>query len=99
MLIISRQQVEDLLDKLGDKARLGESRDEMEKMLEIKSALLWRTTDGIQPCCGSFCSIRGSLDAEVRVLEETLAAVDRDDVPRASSLLKDYIDYMELLER
>lgn len=99
MLIISREQVEGLLDRLGDRARLGESRGELEKMLEIKSALLWKTTDGMQPCCGSFCSIKNSLDAEVKVLEEALAAFDRDDISRASSLLKDYIDYMELLER
>jgi len=53
VLIISRQQVENLIEKLADPARLDESRDELEKMLEIKSAMLSRAADGIQPCSGT----------------------------------------------
>ena len=99
MLIISRNQVEDLIDKLTDPARFDESRDELEKMLEIKSALLSRAADGIQPCCGTFCEIRTCLDSEVQVLQEALEALDKKDSDRASALLRDYIKYMELLEQ
>ena len=99
MLIISRNQVEDLIDKLADPARFDESRDELEKMLEIKSALLSRAADGIQPCCGTFCEIRTCLDSEVQVLQEALEALDKKDSDRASALLRDYIKYMELLEQ
>ena len=99
MLIISRNQVEDLIDKLADPARFDESRDELEKMLEIKSALLSRAADGIQPCCGTFCEIRTCLDSEVQVLQEVLEALDKKDSDRASALLRDYIKYMELLEQ
>jgi hypothetical protein len=98
VLIISKQQVENLIDRLSDPARFDESHDELEKMLEIKSALLWRAADGIQPCCGTFCEIRTCLDSEVQVLQEALAALDKHDIPKASSLLKDYIKYLELLE-
>jgi len=34
VLIISRQQVENLIAKLADPAKLGESRGELEKLLE-----------------------------------------------------------------
>jgi hypothetical protein len=98
VLIISRQQVEKLIEKLADPARFDESRDELEKMLEIKSALLSRAADGIQPCCGTFCEIRTCLDSEVQVLQEALDALNQKDIDRASSLLKDYIKYLELLE-
>ena len=96
--MISKQQVENLIDKLGDPARFDDSRAELEKMLEIKSALLWRA-GGFQPCCGSLEGVRICLDSEVQVLEEALGALGNHDIPRASSLLKDYIKYLELTER
>jgi hypothetical protein len=99
MLIISKQQVERLIEKLNDPAKFDESRAELEKMLEIKSALLWRAADGIQPCCGTFCEIKTCLDSEVQVLQEALEALDKRDIEKASSLLGDYIKYMELLEQ
>jgi len=98
LLIISRQQVENLIDKLADPARFDESRAELEKMLEIKSALLSRAADGIQPCCGTFCEIRTCLDSEVQVLQEALDALNKKDIDKTSALLRDYIKYMELLE-
>jgi len=98
VLIISKQQVENLIDKLGDPARFDESRGELEKMLEIKSSLLWRA-GGPRSCCGSLEGVRICLDSEVQVLEEALGALDKHDIPRASSLLKDYIKYLELLEQ
>jgi hypothetical protein len=99
ILIISRQQVEKLIEKLNDPAKFDELRAELEKMLEIKSALLWRAADGIQPCCGTFCEIRTCLDSEVQILQEALEALDKKDTEKASALLRDYIKYMELLEQ
>jgi hypothetical protein len=99
MLIISKGQVEKLIEKLADPAKFDESRAELEKMLEIKSALLWRAADGIQPCCGTFCEIRTCLDSEVQVLQEALDALNKKDIDKTTSLLKDYIKYLELLEQ
>jgi hypothetical protein len=98
VLVISEQQVENLIDKLNDPAKLDESRDEVKKMLEIKSALLWRA-GGPRSCCGSLEEIKVCLDSEVEILEEVLDALDKDDIPRASSLLRDYTKYLELLEQ
>ena len=98
MLIISRQQVENLIAKLGDPARLDESRAEIEKMLKIQSSLLWRAGGG-RSCCGSLEGVGVCIDSEVQVLEEALDALNKEDIDKASSLLRDYIKYMELLEQ
>ena len=94
MLIISRQQVEELIHRLSDPAKFDECRDEVQKMLEIKSALLWRA-EGPQPCCGSFGEIKVCLTSEVQILEEVLDALDKGNISQASSLLKEYTDYLE----
>jgi hypothetical protein len=92
MLIISRQQVEELIRKLNDPAKLDESREEIKRMLEIKSALLWKAEPGT--CCGSLEEIRTCLASEVQILEETLAALDKGNIPQASSLLTEYTKYL-----
>ena len=97
MLIISEEQVKNLIAKLSDPAKLDECRDEVKKMLEIKSALLWRA-GGSQSCCGSLEGIQVCLDSEVRILEEVLDALDKRDIPRASSLLEGYTKQLGLLE-
>ena len=97
MLIISKEQVGSLIAQLNDPAKFDESRREVEKMLEIKSTLLWRA-DGSQSCCGSLEGIQVCLDSEVRILEEVLDALDKHDIPKASSLLEDYTRYLGLLE-
>ncbi|GAI29838.1 unnamed protein product, partial [marine sediment metagenome] len=43
--------------------------------------------------------IRTCLDSEVQVLQEALGALDKHDITKASSLLKDYIKYLGLLEQ
>ena len=95
MLIISKEQVENLIQRLSDPAKFDECRDEVKKMLEIKSALLWRA-DGMQSCCGSFDKIKVCLSSEVQILEDALDALDKGNIPRASSLLQEYTGYLEL---
>ena len=94
MLIISKEQVENLIHKLTDPAKLDECRDEVERMLEIKSALLWRA-DGPQPCCGSFGEIKTCLASEVQILQDVLNALDEGNISQASSLLTEYTSYLE----
>jgi hypothetical protein len=94
VLIISRKQVEELIKKLTDSARLDECRDEVKRMLEIKSALLCRA-EGSQPCCGSYEEIKTCLNSEVQILQETLQALDKGNIPQAVSLLTEYLGYIE----
>jgi hypothetical protein len=93
VLVISKEQVESLTHRLDEPTKLKQCRDEVEKMLEIKSTLLWRA-EGLQPCCGSFGQIKTCLASEVQILEEVLDALDKHDIPRASSLLRDYTQYL-----
>jgi hypothetical protein len=94
MLIISKEQVAKLIQKLADPAKLDECRDEVKKMLEIKSTLLWRA-EGSQPCCGSFEGIKTCLTSEAQILQDVLDALDEGDISRASSLLNEYTCYLE----
>ena len=96
MLIISKRQVENLIHKLDDPTKLKHCRGEVEKMLEIKSALLWRA-EGPQPCCGSCGQIKTCLTSEVQILEEVLNALDEGNISQASSLLRDYTKHLEPL--
>jgi len=98
VLVISKEQVENLINRLSDPAKFDECRDEVKKMLEIKSVLLWRA-GGPRSCCGSLDEIKVCLDSEVQILEEVLGALDKHDIPRASSLLRDYTHCLELLEQ
>jgi ArsR family metal-binding transcriptional regulator len=97
VLVISKEQVENLINKLNDPAKLDESRDEVKKMIEIKSALLWRAEP--ETCCGSLCQIRTCLTSEVQILEGVLNALDEGNISQASSLLREYMYYLEQLRQ
>jgi len=93
VLIITKQGVESLFRRLNNGVELDACRDEVKKMLEIKSALLWRA-EGLQPCCGSFCQIEACLTWEVQTLENILDALEEGNTSQASSLLNDYINQL-----
>jgi hypothetical protein len=99
MLVISRQQVADLIRKLPDPAYTGECRNEVETMLEIEAALLSRATDMLQPCCGSLDTVKSCLAAETSILEKTLDAIDSKDHSRAILYLQEYTLCLEALPR
>ena len=86
MLVITKQGVESLIRGLNDFTKLEQCRDEVKKMLGIKSALLWWAESG--KCCswqpGAYLAV------EVQILEDILAALGEGNIPQASSLLEDY---------
>lgn len=87
MLIISKDQVRALIEKLNDSSRIDSGIEEVKRMLEIKSALLWRADAG-SCCVGRDLPVR--LDGEVRMLENTLHALEEGNVVEGISLLADY---------
>ena len=97
MLIISKQQVENLIHRLDDPTKLRQCQSEVKKMLEIKSASLWRAEE-LRPCCGSFDQIKVCLASEVQILEDALDALNEGNISQASSLLRDYTNHLEQLE-
>jgi len=90
MLIIDKDSVSSIRQKLDDLSRKQEVVDDVAKMLEIKQALLWRS-EAIAPCCGSLCSIASQLNREVNLLENTLAALGGGDTAQAADLLEEYL--------
>jgi len=89
MLIINEDSITAIRHKLDDLEKTREVVSDVEKMLEIKEALLWRS-EVIAPCCGSLCSIASRLTHEVGILEDTLAALKNGDRTRAAHLLEEF---------
>jgi hypothetical protein len=94
MMIIDKDTVTAIKDRIGDPKRTKQAIKDVRKMLEIKEALLWRA-DGMTPCCGSLADISAQLTHEVDILEKTLLALDNGDRKRAADLLQEYIDLLE----
>jgi hypothetical protein len=94
MLIIDKDSVTATKQKIADPKKIKQAIKEVKKMLEIKEALLWRS-EGMAPCCGSLCNISAHLTREVNILENTLAALENDNITQAADLLQEYINVLE----
>ena len=92
-MIINKDSVKAIRQKLDDTAKKQEVIAEVRNMLEIKSTLRWRADAGT--CCGSLCSISSSLTREISLLEEILSALEQGDDPHAVSLLQEYEHVLE----
>ena len=88
MLIITKERVQDLSKRLQDEGS-DQCREELEKMLEIKDALLWRADAAKCSCCVSW-DLPAQLAREVDLLESALAALEEKDIDRVVALLEDY---------
>ena len=86
MLIITKQGIENLIHRLNAPTELEQCRDEVRKMLEIESELLWWADSG--KCCrwqaGAYF-----ID-NVQILKDTLNLLGEGNTSQASSLLKEY---------
>jgi hypothetical protein len=87
MFIITREKIEALKQRLLDPAAAGRCRQELQKVLEIKQALLWRADAGT--CCAG-PRLPSRLFAEVQLLEAALQALEAGDNHKAASLLEDF---------
>ncbi|MFA4837711.1 MAG: hypothetical protein WC749_16800 [Dehalococcoidia bacterium] len=88
MLVISKEQVESLRDRLKNSGELGSCIEEVKRMLEIKSTLLWRA-DAACGCVGN--GPANSLYVEVQLIENTLVALEQGDIIKGASLLDEYV--------
>lgn len=95
MLIISRETIDRVKDKILNPATRLESIQDIKRMLEIKETLLWRADAGT--CCDPDASkLRNLLTREVELLGKALAALEQGEDAKAISWLE---DYSLLLER
>ena len=90
MLIITKQGIEKLIDRLSTPEELERCQDEVRKILEIESDLLWWAESG--KCCrwqaGAY------LAGKIGLLKEVLNSIDKGDTTRASSLLREYANQL-----
>ena len=94
MLIITKDSITATRDKLDDPGKKSEVVDDIKKMIEIKSALEWRS-DAMSPGCGSLSGYTCQLTNEIDVLGDILKAVENDDKSKASDLLDRYARIVE----
>lgn len=93
MLIITKEGVQALSERLKE-GKTDQCREELEKMLEIKDALLWRA-EAAQCCCCVSWELPAHLAREVQLLEGALAALEEGDTGKAAALLEDYVSDMD----
>jgi hypothetical protein len=94
MMIITKDSINNTKDKLNNPKKKSEVIDDIKKMIEIKSALEWRS-DAIAPCCGTLSGYTCQLTNEIDLLGDILKAVEGDDKTRATELLEMYAKVVE----
>jgi hypothetical protein len=94
MLIINKEHVGHIAQKIKASGINRESIDDVKKMLDIKDVLLWRADSS--SCCG--VHMRGitlSLESEVDILKNILSALENNDETGAVRLLEQYGSMLE----
>ncbi|MCX5999168.1 MAG: hypothetical protein NTU41_06110 [Chloroflexi bacterium] len=87
MLVITKETVAALRERLTDPVQTVGCQEEIGTMLEIKRALLWRADAGT--CCAG-PELAGRLFGEVRLLEGVLQALQDGDCPKAVLMFDDF---------
>ncbi len=91
MLIITKQGIENLIHRLSTPTELAQCQDEVRKMLEIESELLWWADSG--KCCRWQASAY-FIDS-VQILKDILNFLEEGNTSQALSLLKEYANQLK----
>jgi hypothetical protein len=92
MFMISKETmngVMSLKEKITDPGRRAECIAEVENMIMMKESHLAKAEWG--SCCGNIRNLAPQIESELRILQNTLDALNRRDSLKATSLLEDYI--------
>jgi len=87
VLIITKDSVKVLKERLRSSNEASQCREELKKMLEIKEALLWRADAG--SCCAVGCTAT-ILSRDVQLLEAALQAFEEGDASKVAWLLEEF---------
>lgn len=91
LLIISKDQIGRLCSRLWDKGVMDSCVTEIQRMIEIKSAMCaW--ADERSTCCGT--NVNVWLFGEVQLLENVLSNVNDGRIEEAVLLLEDYCNML-----
>jgi hypothetical protein len=96
MLMISKEamhSVMSLKEKIADPKKRAECIADVENMIKIKESHLARAEWG--SCCGNICNLASQIDSELQMLHNTLEVLRKGDSTKASSLLEDYIAFLQ----
>jgi hypothetical protein len=94
MLIINKEHVGHIEQKIKASGITEEAIGDAKKMLEIKEVLLWRADSS--SCCGvQMRGITVSLESEVDTLKHILSALENNDETNAVRLLEQYGSMIE----
>ena len=94
MLIITKEGIKALVERMSDPKRIDQCREELKRMVEIKQSHAWRAEDGRSRCYLPWTFV-ARLDWEARVLEKALAALDDGDRRGAMAMLEEYVSQLE----
>jgi hypothetical protein len=95
MLIITKESVHKLIQRLENPEETEACEEEIARMLEIKQTLLWRAEAARSSCSCVPWQLMAQLTTEVQLLERALEAIDSDDSVRTASILDDYIQQLQ----
>jgi hypothetical protein len=96
MLMISKEamhSVMSLKEKIADPKKRAECIADVENMIKIKESHLARAEWG--SCCGNICNLASQIDSELQMLQNTLEILKKGNSTKASSLLEDYIAFLQ----
>ena len=96
MLMISKETVNSVIslkEKIADREKRADCIADMENMVRIKEYHLARAEWGF--CCDNICNLASQIDSELQMLENILEVLRNEDSTKASSLLEDYIAFLQ----
>ncbi len=96
MFMISKEamhSVMSLREKIADPEKRAECIADVENMIKMKESHLARAEWG--SCCGNICNLAPQIDSELQMLQNTLEVLRKEDSTKASSLLEDYIAFLQ----
>lgn len=91
MLIITKQSIESLINRLENPGKLEACQDEVRRMLEIDTELLWWAESG--KCCAWQAS--ANLTGKIQLLKDVLNALEGGNIKQATPLLKEYANQLQ----
>ena len=91
----ARENIAAIKEKLANPEKKAECAAAIKKLIDIKQSHIWRV-DSMSPCCGgSFCGLVSLFEAEVGILQGALDAVKEGNGNKASTLLENYLAFLE----
>ena len=96
MFMISKEtmnSVMSLREKIADPGKRAECIADVENMIKMKESHLARAEWG--SCCGNICNLVPQIESELQMLQNTLEILRKGDSTKASSLLEDYIAFLQ----